>query len=323
MSTKLSTLLIPIACLLIGLACAGTETAPADPPVDTPTALPVSTATLPPNSPPTPPPEASATPLPELSPTQPAEEVEPPPSDPGPDQPDDNLDAATVARVVDGDTIELTDGRRVRYIGINTPERGQPYYTEASEANRQLVDGRQVQLEFDQDTFDQYGRTLAYIWVDGVMANREIVARGYANTFTVPPNVKYDEAFRQAERDAREAGRGLWAGSSAPLKITDLQADAPGSDRDNPNGEWVEITNQGSEPVNLAGYTLKDEANHIYTFGNFNVNSGVAFRLHSGQGQNTDTELYWGLVGESVWNNDSDAAFLRDQDGALVDMYAY
>lgn len=323
MSTKLSTLLIPIACLLIGLACAGTETAPADPPVDTPTALPVSTATLPPNSHPTPPPEASTTPLPELSPTQPAEEVELPPSDPGPDQPDDNLDAATVARVVDGDTIELTDGRRVRYIGINTPERGQPYYTEASEANRQLVDGRQVQLEFDQDTFDQYGRTLAYIWVDGVMANREIVARGYANTFTVPPNVKYDEAFRQAERDAREAGRGLWAGSSAPLKITDLQADAPGSDRDNPNGEWVEIANQGGEPVNLAGYTLKDEANHIYTFGNFNVNSGVAFRLHSGQGQNTDTELYWGLVGESVWNNDSDAAFLRDQDGALVDMYAY
>ena len=273
--------------------------------------------------PPPPPPEASTTPLPELSPTQPAEEVELPPSDPGPDQPDDNLDAATVARVVDGDTIELTDGRRVRYIGINTPERGQPYYTEASEANRQLVDGRQVQLEFDQDTFDQYGRTLAYIWVDGVMANREIVARGYANTFTVPPNVKYDEAFRQAERDAREAGRGLWAGSSAPLKITDLQADAPGSDRDNPNGEWVEIANQGGEPVNLAGYTLKDEANHIYTFGNFNVNSGVAFRLHSGQGQNTDTELYWGLVGESVWNNDSDAAFLRDQDGALVDMYAY
>ena len=321
MSTKLSTLLIPIACLLIGLACAGTETA--DPPVDAPTALPVSTATLPPNAQPTQPPEASATPLPDPNPTQPAEEVETPPSDPGPDQPSGNLDTATVARVVDGDTIELTDGRRVRYIGINTPERGQPYYTEASEANRQLVDGRQVQLEFDQDTFDQYGRTLAYIWVDGVMANREIVARGYANTFTVPPNVKYDEAFRQAERDAREAGRGLWAGSSAPLKITDLQADAPGSDRDNPNGEWVEIANQGGEPVNLAGYTLKDEANHIYTFGNFNVNSGAAFRLHSGQGQNTDTELYWGLVGESVWNNDSDAAFLRDQDGALVDMYAY
>lgn len=319
MSTKLNYILIPIACLLIGLACAGTETAP----VDSPTTLPVSTATLPPNVQPTQPSEEAATPLPEPNPTQPADDFETPPSDPGLAQPDDNLDAATVARVVDGDTIELTDGRRVRYIGVNTPERGQPYYSEASEANRQLVDGRQVQLEFDQDTFDQYGRTLAYIWVDGVMANQEIIARGYANAFTVPPNVKYDDAFRQAEREAREAGRGLWAGSSVPLKITNLHADAPGSDRDNPNGEWVEITNQGSAPVDLAGYTLKDEANHIYTFGNFSVNGGAAFRLYSGQGQNTATDLYWGYVGESVWNNDSDAAFLRDKDGALVDMFAY
>ncbi|MCB0162855.1 MAG: lamin tail domain-containing protein [Anaerolineae bacterium] len=303
MSTKLSTLLIPIVCLLIGLACAGTETAPDD----SPTTLPVSTATLPSDPSPTQPPEASATPLP----------------DPGPTQPGGNLDTATVARVVDGDTIELTDGRRVRYIGVNTPERGQPYYSEASEANRQLVDGRQVQLEFDQDTFDQYGRTLAYIWADGVLVNLEIIARGYANAFTVPPNVKYDADFRQAEREARDAGRGLWAGSAVPLKITNLHADAPGSDRDNPNGEWVEITNQGSEPVNLAGYTLKDEANHIYTFGNFTVNRGAAFRLYSGQGQNTATDLYWGYIGESVWNNDSDAAFLRDKDGALVDTYAY
>ena len=102
-----------------------------------------------------------------------------PPTD-GPTQPG-NLESATVAEVVDGDTIELTDGRRVRYIGINTPERDQPYYREATEANRQLVAGQAVQLEFDQDTFDQYGRTLAYIWVDGRMANLEILSQGFAN----------------------------------------------------------------------------------------------------------------------------------------------
>lgn len=84
-------------------------------------------------------------------------------------------------RWVDGDTIELTDGRRVRYIGINTPERDQPYYEEATEANRQLVGNKEVQLEFDVETFDKYGRTLAYVWVDGVMANLEIVHRGFAN----------------------------------------------------------------------------------------------------------------------------------------------
>ena len=240
----------------------------------------------------------------------------------GPSQPD-GLETATVAKVVDGDTIELTDGRRIRYIGINTPERDQPYYQEASDVNRQLVDGRQVQLEFDQDTFDQYGRNLAYIWVGGAMANLEIVRRGFANAFTVPPNVRYQAQFRQAEQAAREAERGLWAGSSTPLKITHIEANAPGDDRENPNGEWIEIANQGDQAVPMRSYTLKDEANNIYTFGDFTVRPGRTFRLYSGQGQDSGLALYWGLVGESVWNNNGDAAFLRDAEGALVDSFAY
>lgn len=245
-----------------------------------------------------------------------------PPGNHGPSQPG-NLETATVAAVVDGDTIELADGRRVRYIGINTPERDQPYYKEATDANRQLVEGRRVQLEFDVETFDQYGRTLAYIWVEGTLANWEVVNRGFANVFTVPPNVKYEGALRRAEQDAREAGRGLWAGSDVALKIIHIQADAPGDDRENPNGEWIEIANQGNEAVQMQGYTLKDEANNIYTFGDFNVQPGAGFRLFSGQGRNSNTELYWGFVGQSVWNNNSDAAFLRDAQGALVDTYAY
>lgn len=249
--------------------------------------------------------------------------TEPPPdSGSGPTQPD-GLETATVSRVVDGDTIELADGRRVRYIGINTPERDQPYYQDASETNRQLVANQQVQLEFDQDTFDQYGRSLAYVWVNGSMANWEMVNRGYANVFTVPPNVRYEEQFRQAEREARETGRGLWAPSEVALKILRIEADAPGDDRENPNGEWIEFANQGDQPIQTQGYTLKDEANHIYTFGNFTVSPGANFRLYSGQGQNSSTELYWGLVGESVWNNGSDAAFLRDAEGALIDTFAY
>ena len=95
--------------------------------------------------------------------------------------PPTGLETATVTRVVDGDTIELADGRRVRYIGINTPEHDQPYYKEATEANRRLVGGKEIQLELDQDTFDQYGRTLAYIWAEGVLVNLEIVQQGFAN----------------------------------------------------------------------------------------------------------------------------------------------
>lgn len=245
------------------------------------------------------------------------------PSTPGSPPTPTGGNGTAVARVLDGDTIELTNGRTVRYIGINTPERSQPYYQEATTANRQLVEGKTVRLEFDTDTFDQYGRSLAYVWVNGVMANLEMVKRGYANAYTVPPNVRYQNEFRQAEREAREAGRGLWAGSNVMLKIIHIEADAPGRDNENPNGEWIQIANQGNRPVNMAGFTLKDEANNIYTFGDFTVAPGASFRLFSGQGRNTATELYWGLVNRSVWNNDRDSAFLRDSQGALIDAFYY
>lgn len=234
-----------------------------------------------------------------------------------------NLQPATVAEVVDGDTVALTNGRHVRYIGINTPEHDQPYFAEAQAANRQWVAGRQIQLELDVETFDQYGRTLAYVWVGEVMVNLEIVRQGFANAFTVPPNLRYEKLFQQAEREAREAKRGLWAEAGIPLKITHIEANAPGSDSANPNGEWIEITNQGSQAVQMKGFTLKDEANHIYTFGDFSLAPGSSVRLYSGQGQDSQNALYWGMVDNSVWNNDSDAAFLRDTQGALIDSFAY
>jgi micrococcal nuclease len=287
---------IALSIWLVSLACSGVETSP---PADTATPPPAPPTATPISAPPTATPNSSGLPQP------------------------DGLETVTVAVVVDGDTVELTTGRRVRYIGINTPERDQPYYNEAAALNRQLVEGKNVQLEFDLETFDQYGRSLAYVWVEGVMVNLEIVRQGYANSFTVPPNVRYENEFRQAEREAREAGRGLWAGSDVTLKIIQIQADAPGSDSENPNGEWIEIANQGNAPVQLQGFTLKDEANHIYTFGDFTVAAGVAFRLYSGQGENSANALYWGLTGESIWNNNGDAAYLRDTAGALVDTFAY
>lgn len=230
---------------------------------------------------------------------------------------------ATVVRVVDGDTVELEDGHKVRYVGINTPEEGQSFYGEAKEANRQLVEGKQVLLEFDVTPYDMYGRWLAYLFVEGRFVNYELLRRGFANVYTVPPNVKYDGLFRQAEGQAREEEAGLWASVEVGVKITHIEADAPGNDNDNPNGEWIEITNQGTSPVDLTGYTLKDEANHIYTFGPFRLVAGARVRLRSGQGQDSEEELYWGFVGQSVWNNGGDTAYLRDPQGNLVDVYAY
>ena len=132
-------------------------------------------------------------------------------------------DSATVqvVRVIEGDTIQVCcvfgDRVKVRYIGINTPEthhpaRGvEPYGKEASEANRRLVDGKTVRLEFDVQQLDKYGRTLAYVYLkDGTFVNAWLVENGYAMVMTVPPNVKHQELFLKIQREAREERRGLW-----------------------------------------------------------------------------------------------------------------
>ncbi|MDD3719518.1 MAG: thermonuclease family protein [Actinomycetota bacterium] len=124
-------------------------------------------------------------------------------------------EVVTVTRVVDGDTIEVTfpDGKveKVRYIGINTPEAGQPYYSESTVANSSLVAGKQVRMEKDVSEIDKYGRLLRYVYVGDLMVNAELVARGYANTATYPPDVKYSEHFLALEAQARNNNLGLWA----------------------------------------------------------------------------------------------------------------
>jgi micrococcal nuclease len=232
-------------------------------------------------------------------------------------------EAARVAFVVDGDTVELADGRRVRYIGINTPETGQPYAADAKAFNQSLVAGQEVWLETDVQASDQYGRLLAYVWVDDTFVNLELARQGYAVAYTVPPNVRYADVFVRAEREAREAGRGLWAPADVSVRITALHYDAPGRDELAPNGEWVELTNEGDAPVNLSGYTLEDEGPHLYTFGAVVLSPGATVRIYSGRGSDTADELYWGLVGDAVWNNGGDTAYLRDSTGTFVDAFSY
>jgi micrococcal nuclease len=131
---------------------------------------------------------------------------------------------AAVVRVVDGDTIIVRLGSqdmRLRYIGIDTPETVRPGHPvewlgpEASEANRRLVEGRTAVLEKDVSETDRFGRLLRYVWLrdddDWLMVNHELVRLGYAQVTTIPPDVKYADLFLEAQREAREAGRGLWA----------------------------------------------------------------------------------------------------------------
>lgn len=115
-----------------------------------------------------------------------------------------------VLRVIDGDTVVLEGGQRVRYIGIDTPEKGRPYYLEAKKENERLILGKKVRLEFDVEKQDKYGRTLAYVYVGDVFINAELVKNGYAMVYTCPPNVKYAKTFLALQREARKVKRGLW-----------------------------------------------------------------------------------------------------------------
>jgi endonuclease YncB( thermonuclease family) len=120
-------------------------------------------------------------------------------------------------RVIDGDTIELEGGERVRLIGVNTPESVDPrrpveyFGREAAAFTRRTVEGRRVRLEYDEETRDPYGRTLAYVYLpDGTLLNAEIIRQGYGFAYTRFPYRRQAE-FVNLEREAREQGRGLWA----------------------------------------------------------------------------------------------------------------
>lgn len=130
---------------------------------------------------------------------------------------------ATVVRVVDGDTIIVRIGgqdRRLRYIGMDTPETKKPdtpvqwMGAEASGANAALVAGRTVVLEKDVSETDRFGRLLRYVWLaDGdrwTLVDLELVRRGFAQVVTDPPDVKYADRFLDAQRAARAAATGLW-----------------------------------------------------------------------------------------------------------------
>jgi micrococcal nuclease len=141
-----------------------------------------------------------------------------------------NYSDVLVDRVVDGDTLVIESGERVRLIGIDTPEMheskklyrdAQRTHQDAStikrlgersyEFTKNLVEGKRVSLEFDVEKYDRYKRLLAYVYLkDGTFVNARIVQEGYASLMTYPPNVKYADSFVKLYQEARENRRGLW-----------------------------------------------------------------------------------------------------------------
>lgn len=129
--------------------------------------------------------------------------------------------AIKVTRVIDGDTIEIESGERLRYIGIDTPEEFderkpvQCFAKEAAEANRNLVEGKNIIFYKDISDRDRYGRRLGYVYLeDGTFVNLELVRQGFAFSYPYPPDISKAGAFQAAQEQARKNNLGLWAGCS-------------------------------------------------------------------------------------------------------------
>ena len=125
----------------------------------------------------------------------------------------DNERDAFVRYVVDGDTIKIAGRETVRYVGIDTPELGEPLYREAKERNRALVSGKKIRLVVcEEEKRDKYGRLLAWVYVRGTFVNETLLKEGLARRLSIPPcGRKFDREFRAAEQYAKKKGIGLWA----------------------------------------------------------------------------------------------------------------
>ncbi|MEO0230580.1 MAG: thermonuclease family protein [candidate division WOR-3 bacterium] len=172
-------------------------------------------------------------------------------------------EAGLVTRVIDGDTIVvLLNGReeKVRLIGIDTPERGRPYFEEATKKTAELVLGKKVRLEKDVSERDKYGRLLRYVYVGSIFLNAELVRQGYAMVYTYPPDVKYSEYFLKLQQEARIKKRGLWgetgSTNSSGKAETYYVASARSDVFHRPDCQWAKKI----VPYNLIKFKSREEA---------------------------------------------------------------
>jgi len=234
---------------------------------------------------------------------------------------------ARVKQVYDGDTIRLEDGRKVRYLGVNAPEFGEPFYLKAKRFNESLVLGREVRLEFDRESADSYGRLLAYVYAADRMVNAALLEQGLAHAFFIGPNRKHNAQLLRLQGEAKRRRLGIWSVRVRPgdLKITSVHFPDPADPE--PRAPYVRIANLSTEGIRLAGHVLSNEGGRRYVFPDVTVDPGYTIIVASGPGTDGTDErgqlvVHWPGQG-SVWDPREDTVFLLDPAGAVVDTFHY
>jgi endonuclease YncB( thermonuclease family) len=243
---------------------------------------------------------------------------------------------ATVSNVVNGDTIDvLIDGVSflVRYIGVDAPEVGELYSSQATSQNTELVQGKTVTLVKDVSNTDEDGSLLRYVLFGNTFVNYSLVREGSARASISSPDVACDKTFAEAQNQAVSEGTGLWAVIPAPpppthtpasvanIQITFILFD--GAVPQLESDEFVQITNQGSFSVNLQEWRLNaGDPEQDFYFPDFQLDPGLSCRIYTNEYHPEHCGFSFGM-GQEVWKNAGDCGYLYDDKGAQVSKYCY
>jgi micrococcal nuclease len=226
-----------------------------------------------------------------------------------------------VTKVLDGDTIELSNGQKVRFIGINAPEKGMKWSAEATNLTKELTKNG-IYLQKDVEEQDIYNRWLRYAFTNSSFINAELIRQGLATTFPVEPNNKYAFLLSCLEKEAKENKRGLWSAIANYSLELEVNYDAPGDDNNNLNGEFVVIKNIGEKTINLQNWSIKDQATHFYYFKAITLEPQESLIIYTGEGFDSGNKLFWNSK-TPIWNNAGDIAYLFDANGDLVTFVSF
>jgi endonuclease YncB( thermonuclease family) len=238
---------------------------------------------------------------------------------------------AEVSRLVDGDSfhirwIDTDEVDEIRLFGINAPEADACFGDASSGVLKVLTDGNELLIETIER--DEFGRAVANVWVGDILVNVRLVELGAA--LALSDGGSHLSIIQNAQHFATENSIGMWdpvfcgSDSSVVMRIGAIEANAPGDDNLNPNGEWIDVVNDGSTIADLTEWSIRDESTrHRFSFPDrFSLPPSDTVRVFSGCGDDTLTELYW-CDGDAVWNNGGDTGFLVDEDGKFADSFSY
>lgn len=238
---------------------------------------------------------------------------------------------AVVTALADGDSFDIRwndsgDSDELRLVGINAPE-SSACFGDAARGVLQVLTS-DADLVVETVGRDEFGRGLANVWVGDVFVNARLVELGAA--LAQSEGGTHAALLVESQQRASTNKVGLWDPTfcgivgDESLTIVGIESDAPGQDNLNPNGEWIDVRNEGSVPVDLTGWSIRDESTrHRFSFPDgFSLEADTTVRVFSGCGDDDQASLYW-CDGDPVWNNGGDTGFLVDTDGRFVDTFGY